>query len=96
MTNEEIRNVVMLELVAPSHECFGETFPSGMDKTTEDPEKRIISKAESDELYLRYNEPRACTDAPRNWAYVFEPIKDEGFRNKMIQLYKTLDNDNEG
>ena len=79
MDNESIRNVVMLELIAP-----------------EDPEKRLISKAESDELYLRYNEPRACTDAPRNWAYVFEPIKDKGFRDKMIQLYKTLDNDNEG
>ena len=74
MDNESIRNVVMLELVAP-----------------EDPEKRLISKAESDELYLRYNEPRACTDAPRNWAYVFEPVKDEGFRDKLINLYKMLD-----
>ena len=74
MDNESIRNVVMLELIAP-----------------EDPEKRLISKAESDELYLRYNEPRACTDAPRNWAYVFEPIKDEGFRDKLINLYRLLD-----
>lgn len=76
MDNESIRNVVMLELVAP-----------------EDPEKRLISKAESDELYLRYNEPRACTDATRNWAYVFEPIKNEGFRDKLINLYKALDID---
>ena len=76
MDNESIRNIVMLELVAP-----------------EDPEKRLISKAESDELYLRYNEPRACTDAPRNWAYVFEPIKNEGFRDKLINLYKALDID---
>ena len=74
MDNESIRNVVMLELVAP-----------------EDPENRLISKAESDELYLRYNEPRTCTDAPRNWAYVFEPIKDEGFRDKLINLYRLLD-----
>lgn len=73
MDNESIRNVVMLELVAP-----------------EDPEKRLISKAESDELYLRYNEGK------RDWDYIFEPIKDEGFRDKMIQLYKTLDNDTEG
>lgn len=39
---------------------------------------------------MRYNE------GSRDWNYVFEPIKDEGFRNKMIQLYKTLDNDTEG
>ena len=74
MDNESIRNVVMLELVAP-----------------EDPEKRLISKAESDELYLRYNEPRACTDAPRNWAYVFEPIKDENTRTKFKELFEYLD-----
>ena len=74
MDNESIRNVVMLELIAP-----------------EDTENRLISKAESDELYLRYNEPRACTDTPRNWAYVFEPIKDEGFRDKLINLYRLLD-----
>ena len=74
MDNESIRNVVMLELIAP-----------------EDPERRLIPKEESDELYLRYNEPRACTDAPRNWAYVFEPITDTGFRDKMISLFKELD-----
>lgn len=91
MDNESIRNVVMLELIAPSHECFGETFPSGTDKAPEDPENRLISEAESNDVYLRYNEPRACTDAPRNWAYVFEPVKDEGFRDKLINLYKVLD-----
>lgn len=73
MDNESIRNLVMLELVAP-----------------EDPSKRLISEDESKALYLRYNE------GSRDWGYVFEPIKDKGFRDKMIQLYKTLDNDNEG
>ena len=73
MDNESIRNVVMLELIAP-----------------EDPEKRLISEEESKALYLRYNEGK------RDWDYIFEPIKDEGFRDKMIQLYKTLDNDTEG
>lgn len=52
---------------------------------------RLISEAESNDVYLRYKEPRACTDAPRNWDYVFEPIKDEGFRDKLINLYKVLD-----
>lgn len=73
MDNESIRNVVMLELIAP-----------------EDPSNRLIPEDESRALYMRYNE------GSRDWNYVFEPIKDEGFRNKMIQLYKTLDNDNEG
>ena len=73
MDNESIRNVVMLELIAP-----------------EDPEKRLISEEEGKALYLRYNEGN------RNWDYIFEPIKDKGFRDKMIQLYKTLDNNNEG
>ena len=80
----------MLQLVAPSHECFGETFPSGTDKAPEDPSNRLIPEEESRALYMRYNE------GSRDWNYVFEPIKDEGFRNKMIQLYKTLDNDTEG
>jgi hypothetical protein len=74
MDNESIRNVVMLELIAP-----------------EDPENRLISEEEGKALYLRYNEPRACTDAPRNWAYIFEPIKDENTRTKFKELFAYLD-----
>lgn len=86
MDNESVRNIVMLELVAPSHECFGETFPSGMDKAPEDPNKRLISEEESKELYRRFIDQQHKPD----WNYVFGAIKDEDFREKMINLYKEL------
>lgn len=57
----------------------------------EDPSKRLIPEDEGRALYSRYTEPRACTDAPRNWDYVFEPIKDEKTRQKFIDLFKELD-----
>lgn len=75
MDNESIKNLVMLELVAPF-----------------DPNKRIISEEEGKEVYSRYTEPRACTDAPRNWEYVFSAIKDLNTKQKMIKLYNHLDN----
>lgn len=74
MDNESIRNIVMLELIAP-----------------EDPSKRLISEDEGRALHSRYTEPRACTDAPRNWNYVFEPIKDEKTRQRFIELFEELD-----
>ena len=56
--------------------------------------RTLLPKEESDAIYKRWTEYQH--DEKQDWDYLFEPIKDEGFRNKMIQLYKTLDNDNEG
>ena len=67
MTNEEIRNVVMLELISPSP----------------DEGKRLISEEESEELYKRYKESK-------DWCYVFGAIKDESFKQKMIDLFNKL------
>ena len=52
------------------------------------PEQRLIPEEEGRAVYLRYNNyPRGT------WDQVFEPIKDENFRQKLIDLYKVLDKD---
>lgn len=54
----------------------------------EDPEQRLIPEDEGKAVYLQYNKhPRGT------WEEVFEPIKDENFRQRMIDLYKVLDKD---
>ena len=53
----------------------------------EDPEKRLISEDEGRAIYTRYI-ALGGTHKGYDWEFVFEPITDEGFRDKMIQLYK--------
>lgn len=81
MTNEEIRNIVLLELISE---------PIGDDgKPTRTP---MMPKKEQDEVKERY-----FADASlRDWDYIFQPIKDDNLRTKTIELFKTLDNEDPG
>ena len=76
MKNSEMKNLVMLELCSPS------PYEGN----------RMIPEDEGEQVMARYMEDRACTDAKRNWNYVFGPIKNEDFRHKMIDLFDYIDN----
>ena len=75
MSREAILNTILLELLSE---------PIGEDGNPErDP---LVSKEEQEEIYKRYNhEP--CTN---DWEYIFSPISDQRWRQKLIDLFKEL------
>lgn len=72
MTNKEIQNLVILELVAPN--------PDEYDKCL------IEEQSVRDAIFERFK-------AKENWDKVFEPIENIEQRNRYIELFNRLDNE---
>ena len=76
MTNEEIRNLLILELISE---------PIGDDGKPE--REPMLPKEEQEDVRERYFEEASL----RDWEYIFKPISDVKKRQKMIDLFKELD-----
>lgn len=77
MTKKEMMTVIMLEIVAPTVEP-----------------KNIMTTAEDrDEILRRYKEVASVQNTEgirKNWAYVFAPIKEVDYRDRLIGLFNYL------
>lgn len=73
MTNSEIKNVALLELISAN---FDEDYKG----------KTLVTDTEAVEI-----KKRAIDEKSTDWSYVFEPIADIEWKNKLIDLFNRLD-----
>lgn len=90
MTNKEIQMITLLDLVS--------TNP-------DNPGAPLLSKEEQDEVYRRFKgfgnqeivhktgrkEETKTEYLDPDWKYIFRAVKDENFRQKLVELFEKLD-----
>lgn len=77
MTKKEMMTAIMLEIISPTVE------PKNIMTTTED----------RNEILRRYKEVSSVQNTEgirKNWAYVFAPIKEVDYRDRLIGLFNYL------
>ena len=55
---------------------------------TVEPKNTMTTTEDRDEILRRYKE---VTSTQKNWAYVFAPIKEVDYRDRLIGLFNYLD-----
>lgn len=73
MTTDEVKILVLLNIVAPENE----------EKSCVD-----ISDDDRNEIYSRFKQQPKVEMSELDWEYIFSPIANEEWRNKLIDLFK--------
>lgn len=74
LTNKQIQNMMMVELLAPH---LGDHI--------------LVPRENVSEIQKRWTELKV--DKQVGWDYVFEPLENQELREKLIDLFNTLEDD---
>lgn len=100
LTPEELRNLIMVELVSDNPDESHPLLYLGEDERTEIFNRyRCFGKQEVTHVYPKSIKRTTQTDKTEtktenlgyDWDYIFEPVVDDNKRTKLIELFETID-----